>query len=727
MSHRKQHAAAMGWLALVAVCVFWKVALAQQVLYWGDIMLYFLPMTSFALHWLTRGILPLWNPHILWGQPFVGNPQEWLFYPSTLLLPLLSPAHYLAWNAVMHLWLGGVGMWLFLRALGTDLRPALLSSTAWMLCGAFVPRAQFPGMFQAIALIGWLMWAVERMVQRPSPATSTVLAIVFALMWLAGHAQVAYMASLLAGGWLLWRWYTGQKARGLLTFAVAGALGGVLLSAIHWLPMLQLLRETPRVNLSVWGTDRFALRPEQIPLLFVPDLYGTPWQGNWLGRGNYWEVACTVGILPLMAAITAWRARPEGRFWLVVALMTFWLALGTAGGLYFLGYYVLPGMKAFHDPARWLILTDFALCVSAGLGWGSLRLSRQWFWLPLILLVLTLVWKWQGASLIEWEAGHDVIRASRPETVSPALIASAHETAVTGCLRTFAVALLALLVLRLPFSRWWWTGMAILLFQLLPLAVPANPTCDADVFARPPRSAQVVSRSGGRLLVPEQVPMWRKYVSYLDYGPNSPDYLRRWQEMLGSNIGMMWGLSEGSGYEPVPVKRAVRHYVHLSQWWKRAPEDSQLREALRKAGIGSIATGKTADEWRVFPLPHQPARARLHPSGTPVAVRDVSPQQVEMFNVPAGDIILTDTAYPGWRVRVDGNPATIRLHEGVFRQVSLASPASRVVWRYEPDTFRTGLYLSLLGCAVAVGVAVFARTVGKWTNASNQGNGEPVR
>ena len=713
MSHRWKHAAALGWLALVAACVFCKVTLARQVLYWGDIMLYFLPMVTFARHWLLQHLLPLWNPHTLFGQPYSGNPQEWLFYPSTLLLSLLGPARYLSWNAVLHLWLGGVGMWLFLRALGAGPYPALLGSTAWMLSGAFVPRAQFPGMFQAIALIGWLMWAVERVARNPRPPEGIVLALIFALMWLAGHAQVAYMASLLAGGWILWRWLAAAKNARILYIFAGGITAGVMLSAVHWLPMLQLLRETPRVNLSVWGADRFALRPEQVPLLMIPDLYGTPWNGNWQGRGNYWEVASAVGIVSLMGAVAAWKARREARFWLVTALLTFWLALGRAGGLYFLAYYALPGMKAFHDPARWLILTDFALCVSAGLGWDSLRFSRKWLWLPVILLVLASVWLWQGVNLIEWSARHDVIRASRPETVSPALVTSAHATSMTGLKRTLAIALVALFVLRLPTLPRWWARMALLLFELLPFAIQANPTCDPAVFAKPPASAQRIAHTGGRLFIPEQVPMWRKYVSYLDYGSNAPAYLRAWQEMLGSNMGMMWQLSEASGYEPVPVKRAVRYYVDLAQRCKRSPQDSQLLHALRDAGVGAVATGNTADDWRVITLPRQPARAWMHPSGTPLTVRQTSPQQLEIANVPAGTIVLADTAYPGWKVWVDGKPYRYRVYRDVFRQVDLPSPASRVSWRYEPDTFRIGLYLSLLACALVSGILVFAQVVGK--------------
>lgn len=714
MSHRIQHAAAMGWFALVAACVFGKVVFAQQVLYWGDIMLYFLPMTAFAQRWLTQSVLPLWNPHTLFGQPLVGNPQEWLFYPSTLLLLPFHPARYLSWNIVLHLWLGGVGMWLFLRALGVAFRPALFGSTAWMLCGAFVPRAQFPGMFQSIALVGWLMWAVEHVLQTSSAGRIAILSVTVALLLLAGHAQVAYMALLFGMAWAGWR--IARSGWRPLPSLLVGAAGGLLLSAVHWLPMLQLLHETPRTNLSVWGANRFPLRLEQIPLLLVPDLYGTPWQSNWLGRGNYWEVAHAVGILPLMAAIVAWRARSEARFWLIIAFLSWWLALGTSGGLYILAYYLLPGLKAFHDPARWLILTDFALCVAAALRWEHLRFSRKWLLLPLLLALLALLWTWQGANIIEWAAHHDVIRASRPETVSSSLIASARATAVNGCSRAIVVAVFALLILRLSPSRRWWAAMALLLLELLPQAIPANPTTNLATFAQRPDTVQTVARTGGRLFVPEQVPMWRKYVSYVDYGANTPEYLQRWQQMLGSNIGMMWGVSEASGYEPVAVKRAVRYYVQLTQEWKKSQRDSRLLHELQRAGVGAVATGRDADSWRVFPLPLQPMRAWTAGSSGPFIVHDSSPQRVEIANAPAGELVLADTAYPGWRVWVNGKPQPWRVHEGVFRAVTVAAPSSRVLWRYEPDVFRIGLYLSLLGCGILSGAFIFRHCAGKPRN-----------
>ncbi|MCS7310649.1 MAG: hypothetical protein NZ741_10550, partial [Armatimonadetes bacterium] len=380
-----------------------------------------------------------------------------------------------------------------------------------------------------------------------------------------------------------------------------------------------------------------------------------------------------------------------------------WLALGTSGGLYLVAYYLLPGMRAFHDPARWLVLADFALCTAAALGWEHLRFSRRWLMLPLVMALLAVLWSWQGDNLTAWAAGRDVIRASRPETISPELVASAHATAVHGCLRGVAVASLAVATLRLALPWRWWVSMALTLMELLPFAMAANPTTDMATFSRAPTAAQTVLQTGGRLLVPDPAPMWRQYVSYLRYGSASPEYLRRWQEMLGSNIGMMWGVSEASGYEPVTVRRAVRYYFHLAQRWKQLPTDSLLLRDLQRAGVGAVATGKDAAHWRILPLPHPPIRARTSSSNQPLAVRDLSPQRVEISNVPAGELILADTAYPGWRVQIDGVPRSWRVAEGVFRAVTVSAPSARVIWQYEPDSFRIGLYLSLLGCSLVAG------------------------
>jgi hypothetical protein len=83
------------------------------------------------------------------------------------------------------------------------------------------------------------------------------------------------------------------------------------------------------------------------------------------------------------------------------------------------------------------------------------------------------------------------------------------------------------------------------------------------------------------------------------------------------------------------------------------------------------------------------------------------PQQAEI-EVEAGQpgtVVLTDLAYPGWRVSVDGKPAEARLVENVFRGVDVPAGVHRIRWTYRLDSLYLGFVLSLIGCVIWCGVA----------------------
>ena len=105
----------------------------------------------------------------------------------------------------------------------------------------------------------------------------------------------------------------------------------------------------------------------------MPHLHGSPYDGNWAARGNSWETCCYVGVLPFGLALwggwAAFRTQPKAaRFWVGVFFAGLWLAMGGRGGLYHLAYFVLPGFRSFHDPARCLLPACFALSLLAALG-----------------------------------------------------------------------------------------------------------------------------------------------------------------------------------------------------------------------------------------------------------------------------------------------------------------------------------------------------------------------
>src|SRR5262245_15131239 len=51
----------------------------------GDVFRYFLPYRAFGYRELAAGNVPLWNPHLFSGTPFVGAFQSALFYPPNLI------------------------------------------------------------------------------------------------------------------------------------------------------------------------------------------------------------------------------------------------------------------------------------------------------------------------------------------------------------------------------------------------------------------------------------------------------------------------------------------------------------------------------------------------------------------------------------------------------------------------------------------------------------------
>jgi hypothetical protein len=99
--------------------------------------------------------------------------------------------------------------------------------------------------------------------------------------------------------------------------------------------------------------------------------------------------------------------------------------------------------------------------------------------------------------------------------------------------------------------------------------------------------------------------------------------------------------------------------------------------------------------------PPSPQAARPPDTARIVADRDTE-VVVEATARQPGWLVLADTWYPGWRAEVDGHEAPILPAYVAFRAVALPAGAHRVVFRYEPRSFRLGLALSALGLALAL-------------------------
>jgi hypothetical protein len=69
-------------------------------------------------------------------------------------------------------------------------------------------------------------------------------------------------------------------------------------------------------------------------------------------------------------------------------------------------------------------------------------------------------------------------------------------------------------------------------------------------------------------------------------------------------------------------------------------------------------------------------------------------------------LVLTDIYYPGWTCYVDGRPAKIYRAYGAVRAVFINPGSQEIVFRYEPNSFRTGLLITVLSVLIILLCAI---------------------
>jgi uncharacterized membrane protein YfhO len=72
-------------------------------------------------------------------------------------------------------------------------------------------------------------------------------------------------------------------------------------------------------------------------------------------------------------------------------------------------------------------------------------------------------------------------------------------------------------------------------------------------------------------------------------------------------------------------------------------------------------------------------------------------------------VVVSDTFYPGWRARVDRQPAEIFEVNGAMRGVLVPKGTHTVTMRYRPLSVYLGAALSLLGVLGALALALGER------------------
>lgn len=364
---------------------------------------------------LRQGELPLWNPHILAGVPFLAAGQHSGLYPLSALFYVLPLWAAYGWYAALHLWLAGWFTYLLGRTLRLSRPAALLAGIAFMFGGLMVTHQVFPMIAGAAVWLPLLLVAMERIARRaeagapyglPSIPDLALGIVCLGMVMLAGHPEMYYYVGLTAAAYALWRGVGVARRQGartaLGTVGLLGAIGlvGVGLGSAQWMPLLELVqfnfREGGAAFQDVLG---WAWPRRGIIALLMPDFFGNPSHHSYLdlytrqitpatvnalgqaiqtidwGIKNYVEGTGYVGVLPLaLAAIAVLRRRRPAGFFAFLAAISLAFVFGSP--LYYL-VYRLPGFSQVHTPFRWIYPFSLSAAILAGIGLDALWKGRE--------------------------------------------------------------------------------------------------------------------------------------------------------------------------------------------------------------------------------------------------------------------------------------------------------------------------------------------------------------
>jgi hypothetical protein len=329
------------------------------------------------------GQLPLWNPYLFGGMPYVAAMHGDIFYPTALLRVLLGTDVGMTWGFIIHVFLAGLFTYLLLRQVGLGFFGALVGGLAYMMSGniAGLVSPGHDGKLFISALLPLTMLFVLRGVRDGRQWAWGGLAITTGLGVLSPHPQLLQYMLLVAGSFGIFLAFSsfgiGHLPRVIAIRRLAASAGAVILGfamgAIQYLPVQEYVPWSPRAGGKAWElATSYSMPPEELVNFWVPQFSGILdryWGDNSIHlHSEYLGVA----VILLAALAFAQGRRPEQRklLWFVTGvtvIATLW-ALGGNTPFYRLVYAIVPGTKYFRAPSTMLYVVSFGVALLAAIG-----------------------------------------------------------------------------------------------------------------------------------------------------------------------------------------------------------------------------------------------------------------------------------------------------------------------------------------------------------------------
>jgi hypothetical protein len=601
---------------------------------------------------------------------------------------------------VLKLWLCGFNAYICGRVFGMRATTAMIPAVAWMLSGYNTTWAYWADPDVA----AWLplqLVSAEFLIRGHVRRGTALMAFASALMLLAGHPESAFTMSAGTGLYFFARliWSSSRlRAIGCAALAWAAALA---ITAPQTLPFIEYLPESQTFNSrpDEGGHDLHFFPAETWVTLFVPRFYGSD------ADGNFWTSAAEnqnfiimgyAGITVWVLALGALAMRRPTLLGVPVALtIPAVLSLGMAMNM--------PGINLLYELPLlnvvwgcWFLgFPLFALALLAGLGWnriteGGLPINASAIAGALIALVALMIGATYAfnASVMR---GEDVFSFVTVQVIAAVLFLIATLAAISAGPRMTAV--MTFVVITLVAGDLLWAARNL------------HPSSPHKQILFETNLTNVLKREPDRIhdAHPPKIPsgLLQAYGIEQLWGYDGIMPVRMWR-FLGEVDRELAVRMAGVRYVLKPVNAEPKGLpldgVSLHEYDDRLPR-AFLSASIVRVQDESELFARMADEGfdpeaMVLTTTNVSLDAAKSGDLGEATLISRTPNEVTIDVVAAETcaLVLSDAYYPGWNAAIDDEPVQIFPAYHAFRGIVVPPGKHRVVFKYEPASFRYGVY-----------------------------------
>jgi hypothetical protein len=287
----------------------------------------FLTFFKVARESLSQKQVPLWNPYIMAGTPLFANSQSALLFPlnwAFYFLPL-----YLGFtvSAVLKMFIASLATYAFARKISLSHPAAIMAGTTYTFSIFNVFWLNHPHTNVTI-FFPLLLLLAERIKDNPSLSSMAILGLTAGIQLLGGHVEIAFHIAVAVTLFFIFRLMEYRKDRRALSLRIkifaSGYTLGFFLACIVLIPFLEFLFQS-----ATWQVrsdkNPFSLDPMGFVSLFLSDFFiKTGWPFD---VSIYHGLSLYAGICPLILSIVILACRPNKLSFFFAGLSLFALAI----------------------------------------------------------------------------------------------------------------------------------------------------------------------------------------------------------------------------------------------------------------------------------------------------------------------------------------------------------------------------------------------------------------